>query len=202
MIVYVETNFLLELALGQQELQAATALLDLAEQRAFTLAIPSFCFSEAFATLAERERSRRNLRSNLSEHIRQLKRSEPLQNAAAALEPLLQFLQGLEQDEFGRLQSAVGRVLASAQMVELTSEVFLDALNAEDQFGLSPQDAIIYASVLKHLRGQPAAESKIFASLNWKDFRDPGLIEQLHTYGCRYEESFHAALARVRSESA
>jgi predicted nucleic acid-binding protein len=84
-IVYVETNFLVELALGQEELRAVAELLDLAEQTAFTLVIPSFSLSEAFGTLAQRERSRRNLRSNLSEHLKQLRRSEPHQDAAEAL---------------------------------------------------------------------------------------------------------------------
>lgn len=201
MIVYVETNFLLELALGHEGMQAAIELLDLAEQGIITLVVPSFSLSEPFATLTQRERNRHNLRTSLSEQLRQLRRSQSHQDAAAALEPLLAFLQGLEQEEFGRLQTAVSRLLAVAQVVELNHDVFLIAMGVQEQFGLSPQDAFVYASVIKHLRIQVANELKVFVSLNWKDFRDPGLIEVLRAYGCRYEESFQACLAQVRPDS-
>lgn len=199
MIVYVETNFLLQVALGQEQARAADDLLALAEQRRVTLIVPAFSLSEPFATLAQRERARRNLRNTLSEQLRQLRRSEPHQDAAAALEPLLQFLQGLEREEFGRLQTTVGRILATAHSVPFDSEVFTTALRSQEQFGLSPQDAIVYASVLNDLRGQPPHERKLFVSLNWRDFGDPGLAEELHQYGCRYEESIAVCLDQVRA---
>ena len=200
-MIVVETNFLLELALGQEGTQAALGLLDLAEQGTITLVVPSFSLSEPFATLTQRERNRHKQRTRLSEQLRQLRRSESHQDdAAAAFEPLLAFLQGLQQEEFGRLQTAVSRLLAVAQVIELDHDVFLVAAGVQEQFGLSPQDAFVYASVIKHLRNQVGNELKVFVSLNWKDFRDPGLIEVLRTYGCRYEESFQTCLAQVRLE--
>ena len=198
MIVYVETNFLLELALAQEHTQAASELLVLATQRAFTLVIPSFALSEAFSTLAQRERNRRSLQNNLSQHLRDLRRSAPHQSAAAALEPLLEFLQGLEREEFGRLQQAVGQILATAHIVEFNTDVYALALRTEERFGLSPQDAIVYASVLHHLRSRPSDKPKIFVSTNFKDFEDPDLVAELHAHGCRYEVSFEACLAQVR----
>jgi hypothetical protein len=119
-IVYVETNFLLQLAPGQEQAPAADDLLRLAEQRRCALVIPAFCLSEPFATLAQRERARRNLRSTLSEQLRQLRRSTPHQDAAAALEPLLQFLHGLEREAVGRLPGR-RRILATAETVRVAN---------------------------------------------------------------------------------
>lgn len=47
--MYVESNFVLEIALGQEELTAAERLLVAAEQGAIELALPVFALSEPFA---------------------------------------------------------------------------------------------------------------------------------------------------------
>lgn len=54
MRVYVESNFLLEIALEQEQAEAALLILELADARLITLSIPSFALSEPFSTLAYR----------------------------------------------------------------------------------------------------------------------------------------------------
>lgn len=61
MDVYVETNFVLELALLQEQQQSCQKLLDLAEARRINLILPAFSLTEPYETLIRREKNRRNL---------------------------------------------------------------------------------------------------------------------------------------------
>lgn len=54
MIVYVESNFVLELALGQEQAAFADAILNAAEAKKIELAFPSFALSDPFATVMHR----------------------------------------------------------------------------------------------------------------------------------------------------
>lgn len=58
MNVYVESGFVLTLALQQDDHQAAHRVLELTQQRRITLKIPSFSLSEPFATVQYRANKR------------------------------------------------------------------------------------------------------------------------------------------------
>jgi hypothetical protein len=51
MIVYVESNFVLEIVREQEEAVAASTILTLAESGKLKLAFPSFVLSEPFETI-------------------------------------------------------------------------------------------------------------------------------------------------------
>ena len=201
MILYVESNFVGELALGQAEAEAAERLLGFAEQSLLTIVIPAFLLSEPYSTLTQRERTRRNLRNSLASQLADLKRAEPHQTSAAALEPLLQLLEGLERREFERLQTAMQRILNVAETVPFTAVVLGNSLNAQTRFGLLPADAVVYASVVLDLGTRSATEEKIFASRNWRDFRAPAMVSELHALGCRYETSFADTVQYLQQSS-
>ena len=98
------------------------------------------------------------------------------------------------------LESTLRELLSLARTVELTKEVFEEALEFGSRFGLSPQDAVIYASVLSDLRKRPATPSRsIFVSRNYKDFEDPDIQRQLNRFKCRYVSSYAEAAQAVES---
>lgn len=51
MIVYVETNFVLEIAREQEQVVSANKILALAEEGKIELAFPAFTLSEPFSTI-------------------------------------------------------------------------------------------------------------------------------------------------------
>jgi basic membrane lipoprotein Med (substrate-binding protein (PBP1-ABC) superfamily) len=53
MIIYVESNFALEIALGQEQSASAEAILSLAEQGKIALVFPGFALNEPLTTLAQ-----------------------------------------------------------------------------------------------------------------------------------------------------
>jgi hypothetical protein len=88
MIVYVETNFVLELAYLQEEHPQCEAILDLASRGAITLLMPAFCGIEARMSQTQWNRSRAQFREGLARQLRELGRSQPyssLQANTAAL---------------------------------------------------------------------------------------------------------------------
>jgi len=75
-IAYVETNFLLELALLQPEHEECETLLDLAKEHpGVELALPAFCIGEAYEAWGRKLRQRSKLQNDLTREINQLSRS-------------------------------------------------------------------------------------------------------------------------------
>lgn len=99
MIVYVESNFFLEVALGQEQASPAEAILTLAEKGQIELTFPGFALSEPFATLMQRDRDRRRLRSSFTEMLHQLQRSEPHKQLVSDLQPVPIILTNIVEKE-------------------------------------------------------------------------------------------------------
>lgn len=87
MIVYVESNFVLELALVQEKSDSCENILQLAEGGAIRIATPAFSLGEPYETLVRRHRERRLLAVSVAKEIAQLRRcthyKERVKNADA-----------------------------------------------------------------------------------------------------------------------
>lgn len=73
MILYVETNFVIELALRQEEYQACRDLLSFVKGHpGVDLALPAFCIGEAYEAGERKWAQRRQLHQNLLDEIAQI----------------------------------------------------------------------------------------------------------------------------------
>lgn len=190
MTVFIESNFVLEIALGQEQSTSADAILQLAERTRLDLVIPTFALSEPFATITQRGRARRRLIHQLNTQLNELARSHPHQEDVSRLRPMPGLLAQVEKREMDLLTSTVGRLLHVARLIDLDAPMFERAMRNQDRFGLSAQDAIIYEAVISELARLSHAGAHVFISKNWRDFGDPGIRAELSTYGCEYVESF------------
>jgi hypothetical protein len=77
MTAYVESNFVLELALQQEEFDACTAIVELASQGRLVLMVPAFSHAEPHVAIAGKEKARNQLRRDLDAQVRDLARSKP-----------------------------------------------------------------------------------------------------------------------------
>ena len=89
MIVYVESNFVLELAFLQEEYESCLELLRLAESQAIHLVLPAFSIGEPYEVWVRRSKQRRELRDQLSTAIRELSRSRPYQASSHEFQELI-----------------------------------------------------------------------------------------------------------------
>jgi predicted nucleic acid-binding protein len=169
--VYIESNFPLELARRQEEVADAEDLLKLAEAQRIELVYPAIALTEPFSTLLRYANERSRVLQTLNHQLSDLARSQPHQPLVASMAPVVKLLTNLRKDETDLLEQVVDRILKVGRAVPLTASIFAAARAAEMQFDLSPQDAIIYASVVEDLdSGGVNPPVSCFLSKNSKDF--------------------------------
>jgi hypothetical protein len=198
-IVYVESNFCLELAFQQEEEAHAEEILTLAEAGKLELAFPQFAVCEPFSTLNRYDNERRKLLTQLNTHLSELNRSAPQQAVVAGAQPLVETLARIGQDQADRLEAVIERMLNCGRSIALTATLFASARQFASQFDLSPQDAVVAASVLGDLLPQSAAaDSHAFLSRNSNDFNP--MKGQFGDLGCRYIAKFEHGLQFIRTK--
>ena len=79
MIVYVETNFLIELIRRQEEYASCLAILDLAESGEIQLQIPAYCFTEAREKVRKLRGEYETLIQQINQKVELFRRGETAQ---------------------------------------------------------------------------------------------------------------------------
>lgn len=196
MNVFVETNFVIEVALEQQEAAACEKLLELVAQQRFRLLVPAYSFVEPHETFTRRHRDREALGSRVSSELTQLARSTPLTDRVAASQDVVKLLVDSTDYETRRLEEVKQRIWALAEILPLDLAVLEGAHECQSRFDLSPQDAIVYASIRARLQADHST-GNCFVSRNPRDFDDPELHQDLAALSCKYFSSFDKALQYV-----
>jgi len=199
MIVYVESNFVLEVALEQQDAPSAQAILALAEEGKIQLSFPTFALIEPFWTVRHRGRMRRDLHASLRMQLNQLQRSRQHEKFISILKPVLTTMLEIEKKEMDLLESTARRLLGVGESIEINRPIFEQAMKYQRHYDLSPQDSIIYSAVIDDLQQQTPKRVKCFISRNSKDFGDPDIKSELTSYNCRYIVEFKDGLSFIQS---
>jgi len=198
MIVYVESNFVLELAFLREEHQQCEVILSLAESRDIDLALPAFSIGEPYEALERRLKQREELYRRLRAEIRELARSKPYQEPTQRFQELTDLLLKSIEEEKRRLDEALARVLSIAQVIPIDLDTIRAALTFQNSRNLSAQDSIVYASILTHLAGAGPGPH-CFITKNSRDFVNPDIKNDLMIYKCRLLTAFSNGLGYIRS---
>jgi predicted nucleic acid-binding protein len=196
-IVYVETNFLLELAYLQERCESCRAILELARGGAITLALPAVSAAEARATWSRRAADRREFHTALQKHIREISRSEPFRGLVDQSRDVLTALIAGAEESGNRLELAIEAFGVDATMIPLTGEIVRIARRYELAYSLTPQDAVVLASVRCH--AETHAGQKVVVSQDAKGFAHPTVYDELAAVECKVLVNFDDALAYVRN---
>jgi predicted nucleic acid-binding protein len=199
LIAYVESNFLLELARQQEEYDSAAQILSLAQQTKIQLIMPALSVYEPFSTLDRHRADRNRFVDSMKPQLRELSRTRTHNETAIALQTLVPELLGIADQEVASLEAHIERLLAVSEIIPLTSHLFGEARAIKSRFGLSPQDAIVLASVINDISEQSNTRPKCFISRNSKDFDDPEIVRLLNESTCRYISNFQDGLSFMRS---
>jgi predicted nucleic acid-binding protein len=198
MIVYVESNFVLELAFLQEEYESCLELLGLAESQDIHLVLPAFSIGEPYEVWVRRSKQRRELRDQLSTAIRELSRSRPYQASSHEFQELTNLLLRSGEEEKRRLDEALDRILRMAEVIPIGLNTIRAAITLQKSRSLSPQDSIVYASILAHLAEAPE-DLRCFITKNSKDFVNPDIENELGAHTCRLLTKFGDGLGYIRS---
>lgn len=197
MIVYVESNFLLEIAYLQEEHASCEAILELATDGGIRLRVPAFAIVEARMSHARQTKGRAEFHERLTRQIRELARSKPYSDVPARSRELISALIDGVEDERRRLDNGIDHLFRDGQILPTTADVLARASEDERELGLSPQDAVVYASVVVDIEAS-ASVGKCFLNRNSKDFANPDIYAELGRGNCKLFTSFEDGLGYIR----
>jgi predicted nucleic acid-binding protein len=195
---YVESNFVLELALLQEQHASCEELVRLSEAGKARLVIPAFSLFEPYGTLVRRHRQRKQMKADLDNELGLLTRTATYSQRLGGFQSLTALLTDSADEETKRLEEVRSRLLRACEVISLEKPMLTDAAECQIAHGLSPPDALVYVSVLSHL-AQSAAPQSCFLNRNSKDFDDPDIVDELKRHGCTLIPRFDHGLDYIRS---
>ena len=199
MIVYVESNFVLELAFLQEEHESCLELLSLSESGDICLVLPAFSIGEPYEAWVRRSKQRLELGRQLKIAIDELSRSRPYQGSSDEFQGLTDLLFRSGEEEKLRLDDILERILQTVEVVSIGLSTIRAAITFQKSLDLSPQDSIVYASILDHLTTAPK-KLRCFITKNSKDFANPDIETELTKHNCQLLTKFANGLGYVRSQ--
>lgn len=199
MHVFVESNFLLELAFRQSEYEVCERIRLGAGALTYALYIPQYALAEVFEKLRPLRNRRDEYRRYLLEEIAQHRREDD--SDATKMDDLTQALTTLleerTQQQTSRLYTVASELAQEAFTLPLSPAIIQQAYGVAQLHNLSPQDGLVYASVIDGLRQLLPQAPKLFISRNKDDFGKPSVRAELQALGCEYLASFRAAAGRL-----
>ena len=188
MNVYVESNFVLELALQQEQCESCESILSLGEKDRVRLVVPAYCLAEPHETLTRRQKQRKRLKDKLDLQLGQIARTATNSAQLSGFHGLTDLLIGSAEQESRNLNEVSARLLRTAEVISLDASVLNGSSLNQSTHGFSPQDAIVYASVLAHLAR--CHERKSYFISRDSDFDDQDVVEELGRFRCKLVHSF------------
>jgi len=151
MNVYVETNFVLELSLLQEEHESCERIIALCESGGAKLILPAYSLAEPNETLKKSSLKRGQLADTVKDELKYLTRSASYKDETKTLEAVVDLFARSAIEERQRFTNTRQRLLQAAEIIPLDSTILISAVACEQQYRLSPQDALVFASVLQNL---------------------------------------------------
>lgn len=198
MNIYVETNFVLELAFEQEQGESCEQILQLAETEKIKLILPAYSLAEPYEKLNRQAKNRKKLQSELNIELRQLSRSKTYTNRIESIKDLAKLIVQSNEEEWQRFIQYRERLINYAEFIALDVCILQTAASFETLFDLGSQDAIVFASVISHLQ-QNNPSHACFLNKNTKDFDNPDIVRELNKLSCRMIPRFDRGLDFMRS---
>ncbi|MUG94394.1 PIN domain-containing protein [Scytonema sp. UIC 10036] len=198
MKIYVETNFVLELAFQQEQCASCEQILQLCEAGRSQLVIPAYSLAEPHEKLSRQARNRKEIQQALDAELRQLSRTTSYTMRIRSIQDISLLLVQSNEEERKRFVEYRERLLKIAQVVPLTVDILTEAAACESPYDLSPQDALVYASVITELR-QHLPAAACFLNRNSKDFDSPDIVDELKRLNCKMIPTFDGGYAFIQS---
>ena len=179
-IVYVETNFLMSVAMGREgrgdDLLAAVS-------PSVRIAIPSGCYMESFSAFEDEHKRRNWFRAELDKQIVQLRRDTTSANAEILLRRLEESRTANDEllnDVQARLFPFVGRAAHILESISETPAIIASAVTA--MLISDPTDNLILHSILDHA-GRFPGTAKALLTDNTRDFGTEDVQDALAAVG-------------------
>lgn len=200
MRVYVETNFILEMVLEQEDHSACESILRKTEETLITLALPAFSLAEASSTLKRRHDCRRLTSDDKTgRELLQLRRSATFDRETKEVEDSVQKLFAKSvQHEGETLKEINARLLRIATILPLSAQVIRQSQNSKIGSLEIPDAMVLFSILADPSLGQDEA---CFLSRDAVAFDDPDIRRELNGKRCKFFRSFDKANQYIESRT-
>ena len=195
MIVYVETNFLLELAFQQESYESCEEILRLANSGSISIILPACSVAEAYVGWHGINQRRRKFQEELQNHLRELSRSASYRGVVDEYRNVTDALVAGREESRNRLIAAITSIETDGATIPVTALMFAMVARDEEAHSLSPQDGLVLASVKSHARKNDGP--KCFVTKD-KDFNKPAIREELGAE-CEVLMNFDDAVGYIKN---
>lgn len=197
MNVYIETNFVLELALAQEQSESCEGILKLCEARSVRLVVPAYSLAEPYEALARRQKQRKKMKEDLDVELGQIARSAMYEDELRGFRDLTALLIDSADEGAKRLEQVRSRMIKAACVIPLDASVLARAGEYQREHGFSAQDAFVYSSVLSDLK-RVAVMQSCFLNKDSKDFDDQSIVDELRSHNCMLLPRFDSGYDFIR----
>ena len=198
MNVYVESNFVLELALLQEQTESCEEILSLCETGTVQLVVPAYSLAEPYETLSRRQKQRKRLKKEIDDVLGQIARTATYAERLDGFRDVTALLVNIDDEESKRLEEVRSRLTKTADVIPLDASVLSASARYQRTHRFAPQDALVYSTVLSHLERARAPQS-CFLNRNSRDFDDQTVVEELEHYNCKLLPGFDSGSQFIRS---
>lgn len=199
MIVCVESNFILELAFLREEHESCLEILDIARRKDIAIKLPAFSIGESYGALVLAHKRRKDLHSKLALEINELSRSKTHREISEGFRGLASLLIKSIEEEKRKLDETFLSLLDEAEIIATEAGVVRAAINYQETLNLSPQDSLVYASIIECVSSTPG-ELSCFITKD-KDFSISEIMRELKDKDCILlagENAFENGLRYIR----
>ena len=126
MNIYVETNFVLELAFEQEQCASCEQILQLCEAGQGNLIIPAYSLAEPHEKLSRQAKSRRDLQQLLDAELRQLSRTASYVSRIESIQDIASLMVQSNEEERQRFVQYRERLFNVGEVIALTAEILSD----------------------------------------------------------------------------
>jgi hypothetical protein len=125
--IYVETNFILEIAFEQEQYPSCENILQLCEAGQAKLIIPAYSLAEPHEKVSRQARSRRELQQLLDAELRQLSRTTSYVSRIKSIQDIASLMVQSNEEERHRFIQCREWLLKTGEIVALTTEILIEA---------------------------------------------------------------------------
>lgn len=198
MMLLVESNFVIELAALQEEVDEAELLVQSAERREHRLFVPAFSLAEPFETYARWSKQRKQSSNDFETQLRQLARSRDHADLVNASQTIIAVFSSSTIAQSKRLNETLTRLIRCATVLPLDEHVIERSVEAQEEFDFDAKDAVVFASVEAGLRAAEAEEDRLFITKDRSGFMRPKVVEHFKDLRCDVIPAIGPALGRVK----
>lgn len=199
-LVYVESNFLLELVLNQEEAREAQLILERAVSKVIELAIPVYALVEPIETLRRRQSDLRTFSENIKKQLREVERMAHVPLAKGTYTSLAKTVFDALNDWPARLQTQRQALVEAARLLPLDWATIERAQDILQQGVIKREpDALMLAAVLRD--AEACSRPSLLLNKNTKDFNMKDVAAVLSPLDCHAIGSFKDGLAHIDARS-